>query len=253
MESEGSPSTQNSGRGANPHASTNEFQGPRPPIPPPPFFHGFGGAGNPMPFLYPHAFIPPIPGFGFGSPPQGSPSTTTNLTEESKKRALKESVIDLSTPPKKKRAPRKKPVIVDLDDNKCDSDPFKNSCHWKDHWVIQLITLRGEMQNTFSAPPKQGVFHILFPLTFSLKVDLGFVIFFLHIACDQILVFKPLYFRCEHLHIIVCPPAPVNPSLHTAAGLQPAAAEQAAFWNSGSVCRQIWNRELCNRVQSAAD
>ena len=59
--------------------------------------------------------------------------------------------------------------VVELDDNKNDLDPLKNSCHWKDHWVIQLVTLRGEMQNTFSAPPKQGMFQIFFLFEFFLK------------------------------------------------------------------------------------
>ena len=156
------PPKQNSGRGAIPHASPSEFHAQRPSNPPSPFFQGFGGAGNPMPFLYPHGFIPPIPGFGFRSPPQGSSSTTTNLTEGSQKRAVKESVIDLSTPPKKKRASRKKKEIIQLDDTKHDLDLLKNSCHWKDHWVIQLVILREEMQSTFSAPPKQGIFLPLF-------------------------------------------------------------------------------------------
>ena len=103
-----------------------------------------------MPFLYCHSFMPPIPRFGFGAPAQGTPSATTDLTEGSQKRGPQESVIDLSNSNKKRRAPRKKAEIVELDDNKDDLDLLKNSCHWKDHWVIQLVTLRGEMQNTFS-------------------------------------------------------------------------------------------------------
>ena len=157
MESQGSPATQILGRGAIPHPSTSEFCAQRPSIPPSPFFHGFGGAGNPMPFLYPHSFIPPIPGYGYGSPPKASPTTTTDLTDGSLKRGPKESVIDLSNSSKKRRAPRKKVEIVELDDTKEDVELQRNSCHWKDHWVIQLISLRGEMQNTFSAPPKQGM------------------------------------------------------------------------------------------------
>ena len=158
MESQGSPAKQNVGGGAIPAPKTTEFIAQRPPIPPSPFFHGFGGAGNPMPFLYPHSFMQPIPGYGFGAPSQGPPSGTTHLTEGSPKRSSKESVIDLSNSNKKRRAPRKKVEVVELDDTKDDLDLQKNSCHWKDHWVIQLVTLRGEMQNTFSAPPKQGVF-----------------------------------------------------------------------------------------------
>ena len=46
--------------------------------------------------------------------------------------------------------------IVNLDDTKDDVELMKNAGHWKDHWVIQLVNLRGEMQNMFVAPPKQG-------------------------------------------------------------------------------------------------
>ena len=37
---------------------------------------------------------------------------------------------------------------------------------WKDHWVIQLIAVRSEMHNTFSAPPKQGIVCYQFVLYF---------------------------------------------------------------------------------------
>ena len=100
--------------------------------------------------------MPPIPGYGFNAPAQGTPSATIDLTEESPKRCPQESVIDHSKAIKKK-APRKKPEIVELDDAKDDVELLKHAHHWKDHWVIQLISLRGEMQNTFNAPPKQGV------------------------------------------------------------------------------------------------
>ena len=99
--------------------------------------------------------MPPIPGFVFPPPAHATPSAIIDLKQGSQKRGPQEPVIDLSKPIKKKRAPRKKADIVDLD-KKEDVDLLKNGCHWKDHWVIQLVTLRGEMQNTFSAPPKQG-------------------------------------------------------------------------------------------------
>ena len=130
---------------------------PRPPIPPAPFFHGFHGVGSQLPFLYSHSYMPPIPGYGFSAPAQGTPSATIDLTEESPKRGPHDPVIDHSKSIKKKRAPRKKPEIVELDDAKEDVELLKHAHHWKDHWVIQLISLRGEMQNTFNAPPKQGV------------------------------------------------------------------------------------------------
>ena len=179
MESQGSPAKHTLGKGANPQPSTTEFGAQRPPMAPLPFFQGFGGAGNPMPFLYPHSFMPPIPGFGFGGAPKASPSATTDLTDVSLKRGPKESVIDLSKSIKKRRAPRKKVEVVELDDTKDDVDLHKNSCHWKDHWVIQLVTLRGEMQNTFSAPPKQGA-NLLFSI---MNV---FSTFF----CERVLIWK---------------------------------------------------------------
>jgi hypothetical protein len=79
-----------------------------------------------------------------------------DLTEGSQKRPSIECVAEQSKPVKKKRAPRKKVEIVELDDTKDDVDMVKNAGHWKDHWVIQLVTVRGEMQNTFNTPPKQG-------------------------------------------------------------------------------------------------
>ena len=131
--------------------------GPCPPIPPAPLFHGFHGAANQLPFLYSQSYRPPIPRYGFIAPVQGTTSATIDLTEESPKRSPQDSVLDHSKSIKKKKAPRKKPDIVELDDAKEDVDLLKHAHHWKDHWVIQLISLWGEMQNTFNAPPKQGV------------------------------------------------------------------------------------------------
>ena len=111
-----------------------------------------------MPILYPHSYMPPIPGFGYGVPPQGPLVATIDLTEGSQKRGPQDFGIDHSKSNKKKRVVRKKPEIVELDD---DVDLLKSGHHWKDHWVIHLISLRGEMQNTFNSPPKQGVFLFL--------------------------------------------------------------------------------------------
>ena len=101
--------------------------------------------------------MPPILGFGFSAPAQGTHSATIDLTEGSQKRGPQDSIIDHSNSTKKRRAPRKKPEIVELDDDKDDVGLLKNAHHWRDHWVIQLISVWGEMQNTFNAPPKQGV------------------------------------------------------------------------------------------------
>lgn len=133
---------------------------------------------NVLPFLPPHSFIPilergikcrfytPIrtclqfKGLGLGLPPKALP--TIDLTEGSQKRVSPELVGDQSQPNKKRRAPKKKPKIVELDDAKDEVELLKNAHHWKDRWVIQLITLPGEMQNTFNSPPKQVMSPIFF-------------------------------------------------------------------------------------------
>ena len=152
--------------GGIPNVAGSPISRQHPAIPPAPFFHGFPGAGNQLPLLFSHSYMPPIPGFGISPPAQGSPSATVDLTKESPKRGTQDSVIDHSKPIKKKRAPRKKPEIVELDDVQEDVELLKHVHHWKEHWVIQLISLRGEMQNTFNAPPKQGVPLELFFLFF---------------------------------------------------------------------------------------
>jgi hypothetical protein len=87
--------TNHTGVTGGPHPVANpSIFAQRPPIPPTPFFHGYPGAGNQMPFLYPHSYMPPIPGFGFGAPAQGSPSVTIDLTEGSQKRGPQGSVND---------------------------------------------------------------------------------------------------------------------------------------------------------------
>lgn len=58
---------------------------------------------------------------------------------------------------KKRRGPQKKIKIVELDDVEEEVKLLKNASHWKNHWVFQLISIRGEMHNTFSAPLKQGI------------------------------------------------------------------------------------------------
>ena len=143
----------------NPNASTpaNDFHAMRPPMPQIPFFQGFPSIGNQMPYLFPHPFNPPASGAPFTSPSQANPNVTIDLTEDTHKRVSQECVTEQSKPKKKKRAIRKKSEIVDLDKLKEDVDLLKNATHWKDHWVIQLITIRGEMHNTFSQPPKQGI------------------------------------------------------------------------------------------------
>ena len=86
MESQGSGAKQNSVTGAIHPVTTIEFYAQRSPIPPSSFLQGFGGAGNHLPFLYPHSFMPPILGFGFRAPTQCTPSATIDLTEGSQKK-----------------------------------------------------------------------------------------------------------------------------------------------------------------------
>ena len=159
----------NGNSGGIPPVSSSEFLAHRTSIPPTPFFQGFAGAGNQLPFLYPNSFMPPLQRMGFMASGHGYPNATIDLTEGSQKQGPDQVVTDQTKPTKKRRITRKKMEIVELDDAKDDVDPLKNGGHWKDHWVIQLITLRGEMQNTFSAPPKQGMpgsFHISFAIEF---------------------------------------------------------------------------------------
>ena len=168
-----SPSKQAGASSGNPPAPTGEFQQTqRPPMPMPQFFQGFPPVPNQMPFLFPHSFMPHAAGLGFSPPAHGGVANPIDLSEGTHKRGLNDCVTDQPKSAKKRKALKKKPVIVELDDTKEDSEIAKNIGPWKDHWVIQLITIRGEMQNTFSAPPKQGIvfsllceFHF-FPLIF---------------------------------------------------------------------------------------
>ena len=113
--------------------------------------------GSQLPFLFHHPFISATAAPRF-APPHNHRASPIDLTGGSQKQAPEECVTDQSKPTKKRRIQRKKPEIVELDDIKDDGDVQKNVGHWKDHWVIQLITVRGEMQSIFSAPPKQGTF-----------------------------------------------------------------------------------------------
>ena len=115
-----------------------------------------------MPFLFPQSFIPPFARVGFPPPNQGGPSATVDLTAGSQKRDPQECVANQSKLTKKRRIARIKPEIIQLDDVKDYVDILKSVGHWKDHWVIQLITIRGEMHSTFSSPPQQGIIWILF-------------------------------------------------------------------------------------------
>ena len=165
----------------NPLAVGTEFRVQGSSIPPAPFFQGFPHHGSQMSFLFPHSFMPPLPGVGFAPPNQGGPSGNIDLTAGSQKRASQECVTNQSKSTKKRRVAQKKPEIVELDDVKDEVEVLKSGGHWKDHWVIQLISIRGEMYNNFSAPPKQGnilFFFFLSPLSTSPTHSLCNVFFF---------------------------------------------------------------------------
>ena len=89
-------------------------------------------------------------------PCKAVPPPTIDLTDGSQKRGSQDCLTDQSKATKKRRVAKKKIEVVELDDTKEDVEVMKHVGPWKDHWVIQLIAVRGEMHNTFSAPPKQG-------------------------------------------------------------------------------------------------
>ena len=125
-----------------------QFRPPTPIIPPSPFFSGLPTTGVHMPFLFPQSFTPPISGVG---------ASSVEFVGGSHKRSPEHSPAEKPKPAKKRRAPRSKIEVVDLGDTKDDVEVVKHGGHWKDHWVIQLISVRGEMNNIFSSPPKQGI------------------------------------------------------------------------------------------------
>lgn len=141
MESQG---PQREGGGVNPTGTAGgiqnvpaaEFRAHHTPIPSAPFFRGFSGAVNQMPFIYPHPFMPSHPGVGFTAPRHGYPSPTIDLTEGSQSQCPPEVVPDQKKPTKKRRIAKKKVEVVELDDVKEDADVVKNGGDWKDHWVI---------------------------------------------------------------------------------------------------------------------
>ena len=161
MDSQGTPShsqgTHASDASAgHPPAMGSKFRSQGSSIPPAPFFGGFPHPGVQMPFLFPQSFMPPLPGMGFPLASHGSPNAPVDLTPGSPKPDLSEFVVDQLKSTKKRRVGRKNPEIIQLDNVNDEVDVVKSGGHWKDHWVIQLIAIRGEMHSSFSLPPKQG-------------------------------------------------------------------------------------------------
>jgi hypothetical protein len=64
----------------NPPAVGTEFRIQQSSISLAPFVQGFPQVGSQMSFLFPHSFMPPIPGVGFAPTTQGGPSATIDLT-----------------------------------------------------------------------------------------------------------------------------------------------------------------------------
>ena len=105
--------------------------------------------------------------------------------------------MDPSKNTKKRRAPKKKPNIIELDDAKEEVDVLKSRGHWNDHWVIQLIIVCGKMDNTFSALPKQGTV----PNSFFLYFCFGFLFGFNFVRCFLIFCFS----FCLGASYVTCP------------------------------------------------
>ena len=140
---------------ANPPAMGSEFRPHGGNIPPSPFFPGFPHPTSHMPYLFQQSFMPSLAGLAF-PPSHGGAGAPVDLTGGTMKSDPTEFGAEQSKPTKKRRVARKKSEIIQLDDVKDEVDAVKSGGHWKDHWVIQLITIRGEMHTIFSQPPKQG-------------------------------------------------------------------------------------------------
>lgn len=139
----------------NPPAVAVELRGQGSGTPPPSYFPGFPQHGAHMPFLYPHSYMSPRPGVGFPLPVHGFGGGIPEISATSPKRYSQEGAIDQPKTVKKRRVARKKPEIIELGDVKEEVETSKSGGHWKDHWVIQLITIRGEMHSIFSSPPNK--------------------------------------------------------------------------------------------------
>jgi hypothetical protein len=100
-------------------------------------WNGESNALHVSPFLHATSWRP-----GIRTPcPQHSYPPPIDLTGASQKQPPEECVTQQSKPTKKRRVQKKKPDIVVLDDINDEGDVQKNIGHWKDHWVIQLITV----------------------------------------------------------------------------------------------------------------
>lgn len=159
MESQGTPPYDftNNASGSNCPAmgSDSNTQGSTT-IPMSPFFGKFPHPG----FIFPQPFVHSLPGMHFPPASNISASLPVGFNTGNEKVELSEVDAIPTKISKKRRIARKKPEITQVDGVKEEIDVSKSNVLWKDHWIIQLITLRGEMHSAFSAPPKQGESHI---------------------------------------------------------------------------------------------
>ena len=65
-------------------------------IPHAPFFPGFSHHGGQMPFVFPHAFMPPLQGVGRTPPVQGTVTGNPEFAAWSQRPTLQECAIDQS-------------------------------------------------------------------------------------------------------------------------------------------------------------
>ena len=130
---EASPSKQVGVSSGFPPATSVELPTQRQAMPPPPLFQGFLPVPNQMPFLFPHSFMPHVPGIGFPHPAHGNANATIDLSEGPRKCGPQECVTDQSKPAKKCKNPKKKLEIAELNNGKEDVELLKNIGPWKDH------------------------------------------------------------------------------------------------------------------------
>ena len=105
-----------------------------------------------MPTLYPP---------GSASIPTSIPSTASiPSVPEHPRIPLMEVKLEEAAKRKGTQRPRKTKRKLDLHDLIEEQvEEVKQGGPWKEHWVVNLITLRGELSDMFTGPPKQG-YHV---------------------------------------------------------------------------------------------
>lgn len=86
------------------------------------------------------------------------PKVTVESDEDRNVRLLRNELLSPLVPKYEPRQTRKRKQKVNLEDLTHEQiQEVKQGGHWKEHWVVHLIRIRGELANVFAAPPKQGV------------------------------------------------------------------------------------------------